>query len=57
MALLAYGVYETDQTNVTPELLVAYNTVSTQKLLQVAIDPLINYAVIYAALAWISTTT
>jgi hypothetical protein len=56
MAVLTYGVYN-DPTNNTPTLLIAYNTVSAQKLLQVAIDPVINYAVIYPALAWLSTTT
>lgn len=56
MAVLTYGVYN-DPTNNDPVQVATYNTVSVQKLLQVAIDPLINYAVIYPALAWISTTT
>jgi hypothetical protein len=57
MALLTYGVYSTDQTNITPSLLRAYNTVTVQKILQIALDPLINYAVIYPALAWLAITT
>jgi len=57
MAALTYGVYSTDQTNIDPTVLVSYNTVSAVKILQIALDPLINYAVIYAALAWIATTT
>jgi hypothetical protein len=57
MAVLTYGVYSTDQKNITPSLLQAYNTVTVQKILQIALDPLINYAVINAALAWLAVTT
>lgn len=56
MALLTYGVYN-DATNNTPSSNQAYNTVTTIKTLQIALDPLINYAIIYATLAWIATTT
>jgi hypothetical protein len=56
MAALTYTVYN-DSTNNNPTLNQAYNTVTVQKYLQVALDPLINYAIIYATLAWIATTT
>ena len=56
MAVLTYGVYN-DPTNNTPSLNQAYNTVSAVKILQIALDPVINYAVIYPALAWIATYT
>jgi hypothetical protein len=56
MAVLTYGVYN-DATNNTPSLNQAYNSVSAIKTLQIALDPLINYAVIYATLAWVATTT
>lgn len=38
-------------------MLQVQNTVTVQKILQVAIDPLINYAVVYAAYSWFTTTT
>lgn len=56
MAVLTYGVYN-DPTNNTPALLIAYNSVNAVKILQIALDPVINYAVIYPALAWLSTYT
>ena len=56
MAALALPVYD-DPTNNNPTLLIAYNTVTVQKYLQVAIDPVINYSVAYPQYSWFTTTT
>jgi hypothetical protein len=56
MAALTYEVYN-DPTNNDPVQVIAYNTVTVQKYLQVAIDPVINYSVAYPQYSWFTTTT
>lgn len=56
MAVLTYEVYN-DPTNNNPTLNKTYNTVTVQKYLQVALDPVINYAIAYPQYSWFTTTT